>query len=185
MDLKEVINELEYIQDSIFVLDPFTREFKLKTNKERRQYEAIKLAIRLISNYENAVNELENELNDPMSTSESGGVNEYRVGIRYALKILSRYKDNTDSDSKDMMTEYSVLDLSKDHVFLPSLSEARKPVPYENIYPKGQYKCPICGVSVTECRYESIGKGCSYKTKVIKLKRCIECGQLIDWSAVQ
>ena len=46
-----------------------------------------------IKTLEKVIRELEDELNNPMSTSESGGVNEYRVGIRYALKVLTKYME--------------------------------------------------------------------------------------------
>lgn len=64
----------------------------------------------------------------------------------------------------------------------PSLTKARKPIPYENIYPDGQYKCPVCSNAVTECRDELINWLFGYRTKIIRLKRCVECGQLLDWS---
>lgn len=64
----------------------------------------------------------------------------------------------------------------------PSLTKARKPIPYDNLYPYGQYKCPICGNAVTECRDVLISQAWGYKTDVIRLKRCVECGQLLDWS---
>lgn len=64
----------------------------------------------------------------------------------------------------------------------PSLTKARKPIPYDNLYPYGQYKCPICGNAVTECRDVLISQAWGYKTDIIRLKRCVECGQLLDWS---
>ena len=50
----------------------------------------------------------------------------------------------------------------------------------KGIYPDGQYKCPACGASVTEVRDRQVGAW-GTMTDVIKLNRCINCGQLIFW----
>lgn len=63
----------------------------------------------------------------------------------------------------------------------PSLTKARKPIPCENIYPDGQYECPVCGNAVTECRDVLINQLFGYRTEIIRLKHCVNCGQLIDW----
>ena len=64
----------------------------------------------------------------------------------------------------------------------PSLTKARKPIAYENIYPNGQYKCPVCESAVTECKDIFINQLFGYRTEIVRLKRCLDCGQLIDWS---
>ena len=79
----EIIKTLEMLYDDLSRYDDDAFEYELATE----------FAINLISNYEKAIRELEDELNNPMSTAESGGVNEYRVGIRYALKVLTKYME--------------------------------------------------------------------------------------------
>ena len=58
-----------------------------------------------------------------------------------------------------------------------------KPKELKNIYPSGQYECPVCGYCVGKHKYfKSTPLGETLANCKMEFNYCPECGQKLDWS---
>ena len=58
-----------------------------------------------------------------------------------------------------------------------------KPKELKNIYPSGQYECPVCGYFVGKHKYfKSTPLGETLANCKMEFNYCPDCGQKLDWS---
>ena len=58
-----------------------------------------------------------------------------------------------------------------------------KPKELKNIYPSGQYECPVCGYCVGKHKYfKSTPLGETLANCKMEFNYCPDCGQKFDWS---
>ena len=58
-----------------------------------------------------------------------------------------------------------------------------KPKELKNIYPSGQYECPVCGYCVGKHKYfKSTPLGETLANCKMEFNDCPDCGQKLDWS---
>ena len=131
-----------------------------------------------------------------------------KTGIRYGLEIekmtldeaIEQFKYDAECNRADLDLSFAEdndkvaewLEELKAYRAIGTPEECRaavekqkeiKPKELKNIYPSGQYECPVCGYCVGKHKYfKSTPLGETLANCKMEFNYCPDCGQKLDWS---